>query len=90
MPEDFFFLITKSPPKIVAELLHKAQKYMNEEDAVIMKEMASKRKRDEGTSCHPNKKKEARSTGQTSDKKKGFLDQRSRLTNSTPLVMPIK
>ena len=63
---------------------------MNAEDAIIMKEMASKRKRDEGTSCHPNKKKEARSTGQTSDKKKGFLDQRSRLTNSTPLVMPIK
>ena len=34
---DFFFSITKSPPKIVAILLHKAQKYMNVEDAVVAK-----------------------------------------------------
>ena len=63
---------------------------MNAEDAVIMKEMASKRKSDKGTSRHPNKKKEAQSIRQTSDKKKGLLDQRSRFTNFTPLVMPIE
>ena len=55
---DFFFSITKSRPKIVAELLHKAQKYMNTEDAVLVKEMKGKRKRDKGTSSNHNKKKE--------------------------------
>ena len=44
---DFFFSISKSPPKTVAELLRKAQKYMNAEDAVLAKEMKGKRKRDE-------------------------------------------
>ena len=47
LPGDFFFSITKSPPKIVAKLLRKAQKYMNAEDAVLAKEMKGKRKRDE-------------------------------------------
>ena len=58
LPGDFFFSITKSPPKTVAELLRKAQKYMNAEDAVLAKEMKGKRKRDEGTSSNHNKKKE--------------------------------
>ena len=56
--EDFFFSITKSPPKIVAELLHKTQKYMNVEDAVIAKGVTIKGKRDEGTSHNPDKKRE--------------------------------
>ena len=37
LPEDFFFSITKSLPETVAELLRKAQKYMNAEDAVLEK-----------------------------------------------------
>lgn len=52
--------------------------------------MSSKRKRDEGASRHPEKKKETRSTRQTSDRKKSILDPRSRFTNFTPLVMPIE
>ena len=60
---DFFFSITKSPPKTVAELLRKAQKYMNAEDAVLTKEMKGKRKRDEGTSSNRDKKKEIQSVG---------------------------
>ena len=44
LPEDFFFSITKCPPKTVAELLHKAQNYMNVEDVVLAKEMKGKRK----------------------------------------------
>ena len=44
LPGDFFFSITKSPPKIVAELLRKVQKYVNVEDAVLAKEMKGKRK----------------------------------------------
>ena len=55
---DFFFSISKSPPKTVAELLRKAQKYMNTENAVLAKEMKGKRKRDEGTRSNHDKKKE--------------------------------
>ena len=61
LPEDFFFSITKSPPRTVAELLQKAQKYMNAEDAVLAKEMKGKRKRDEGASSNHDKRKETRS-----------------------------
>ena len=51
-------------------MLRKAQKYMNAEDAVLVKEMKGKRKRDEGTSSNHNKKKETRSVRQTIGKKK--------------------
>ena len=44
LPGDFFFSITKSPLKAVAELLHKAQKYMNAEDVVTTKGVMTKRK----------------------------------------------
>ena len=87
---DFFFLITKSPLKIVSELLHKAQKYMNEEDAVTAKGVTTKRKWDEGTSHNLNKKKETRGTGHALDKKRNLLDQRPKFTTFTPLVMPIE
>ena len=42
LPGDFFFSITKSPPKRVAELLQKAQKYMNGEGAIVVKEERQK------------------------------------------------
>ena len=70
LPRDFFFSITKSPPKIVVELLCKAQKYMNAEDAMLAKEMKGKRKRDKGTSSNRDKKKETRSGKHTIGKKK--------------------
>ena len=54
----FFFSITKSPSKIVTELLRKAQKYMNAKDAVLANEMKGKRKSDEETSSNCDKKKE--------------------------------
>ena len=90
LPGDFFFSITKSPPKTIAELLRKAQKYMNAKDAVLIKEMKMKRKRDEGTNNNRNKKKETRSGGQTTGKKKELPDRKARFTNFTPLIMPIE
>ena len=87
---DFFFSITKSPPKTVAKLLHKAQKYMNAEDAMLAKEMKGKRKRDEVTSSNHNKKKETRSVRQTIGKKKELPNRKPRFTNFTPLIMPIE
>ena len=61
--EDFFFSITKSPPKTVAELLRKAQKYMDAEDVILVKEMKAKRKRDKGINSNQDKKKETRNGG---------------------------
>ena len=87
---DFFFSITKSPPKTVSELLRKAQKYINVEDAMLTKEMKGKRKRDEGTNSNRDKKKETRSGRQTIGKKKELLDRKSKFTNFTPLIMPIE
>ena len=72
LPGEFFFSITKSPPKTVEDLLHKAQNYMNAKDAVLAKEMKGKRKKDEGTSSNRDKMKETRSVGQTTGKKKDF------------------
>lgn len=90
LPGDFFFSITKNLPKIVAELLHKAQKYMNVEDVVIAKGLTTKRKRDEGTSHNLDRKKETQGSGHALDKKKNLLNQRPKFTSFTPLVMPIK
>ena len=87
---DFFISIIKSPPKTVAELLCKAQKYMNAEDVVLTKEMKGKRKKDEGTSNNHDKKKKTRSVVQTTGKKKELLDKRLTFTNFTPLIMPIE
>ena len=78
---DFFFLITKSPPKTVAKLLLKAQKYMNAEDVMLAKEMKGKRKRDEGTSSNHDKKKETQSVGHTTGKKKELPDRKPKFTN---------
>ena len=90
LPRDFFFSITKSPPKTVSKLLRKAQKYINVEDAMLTKEMKGKRKRDEGTNSNRDKKKETRSGRQTIGKKKELLDRKSKFTNFTPLIMPIE
>ena len=84
LPRDFFFSITKSPPKTVVELLQKAQKYMNAEDAMLAKEMKGKRKRDEGTSNNRDKKKKTWSVRQTTGKKKELLDRKQKFTNFTP------
>ena len=90
LPGDFFFSINKSSLKIVAELLHKAQKYMIAEDTVIAKGVTTKRKKDEGTSHNPDRTKETWGTGHALDKEKNLPNRRPKFTSFTPLVMPIK
>ena len=63
---------------------------MNAKDAVLAKEMKGKRKRDEGTSSNHDKKKETRGGGQTTGKKRGLSNRKTKFTNFTPLIMPIK
>ena len=78
------------PPKSIAELFYKTQKYTNAEGAVVAKELTDKRKRDEGTSCHLEKKKETQSLKQTLNGKRNLPSRRSNLANLTPLIMPIE
>jgi len=63
---------------------------MNIEDAITTKEVASKRKWDEGTSHNPVRKKEARSIGHAKNRKKNLLSRRSKFTNFSPLVISIE
>ena len=63
---------------------------MNAEDVVLAKEMKGKRKKDEGPSNNHDKKKKTRSVVQTTRKKKELLERKPKLTNFTPLIMPIE
>ena len=74
----------------MAELLHKAQKYINAEDVVTTKGVMTKRKQDEGTSHNPDRKKETWGTGHALDKKRNLPDWRPKFTSFTLLLMPIE
>ena len=63
---------------------------MSVEDTVIAKGVTTKRKRDEGISHNPDRKKETRGTGHALDKKNNLPDQRPKFTSFTSLVMPIE
>ena len=65
----FLLLNHQESTKNSSKLLHKAQKYMNVEDAIVAKGVTAKRKRDEGTNHNPNKKKETWCIGHALDKK---------------------
>ena len=45
LPRGFYFSITKTPLKMVMELLQKVQKYVNVEDACASKGMVGKRRK---------------------------------------------
>ena len=63
---------------------------MNVEDAMLIKEMKGKRKKDEGMSSNRDKKKETLNVGNTTRKKKELLDRKPRFIDFTPLIMPIE
>ena len=63
---------------------------MNAKDAVLVKEMKGKRKRDEGTSSNHDKKKETQSVGWSTGKKKELPNKKPKFTNFIPLIMPIE
>lgn len=44
---DFIFSLGKSPLTLMTDLLFKAQKYMNREDALTAKDLANKKKKEE-------------------------------------------
>ena len=52
---DLICSLGKTPPTSIKDLLYKAQKYMNGEDALTAKGLTGKRKKDEGTKSQSKK-----------------------------------
>ena len=69
---DFFFSITKSPPKTVAELLRKAQKYLNVEDAVLAKEMKGKGRETKEQAAIATRRRRHKVLGRPQGKRRNF------------------
>ncbi|XP_023895558.1 uncharacterized protein LOC112007447 [Quercus suber] len=84
---DFIFSLGKTPPTSMTDLLFKAQKYMNEEDAFTAKGLMGKRKKD-GTSESHGKKRDCKDSYSNTKASKSSLDAPRKRTNFTPLVMP--
>ena len=86
--KDFVVALVKSPPGSMAEMLLKAQKYMNAEDALVAirhEGLQRKNTRDELKS----RKKERNSPSSSGESVKRRDDKSSRTVKFTPLVMPI-
>ena len=84
---NLIFSLEKTPPTSMTDLLFKAQKYMNGEDALMAKGLMGKQKKEEISESHGKKK----------DRKDSYLEAKSsksspnapkKKMNFTPLVMP--
>ncbi|XP_023917904.1 uncharacterized protein LOC112029452 [Quercus suber] len=81
---DFIFSLGKTPPTSMTDLLFKAQKYMNGEDALTAKGLMGKRKRDETSESH-GKKRDHNDPYSDTKGSKSSLDAPRKRTNFTPL-----
>ena len=53
---DLVFSLRKTPPTLMMDLLFQAQKYMNEEDALIAKGLTGKQKKEESAKSQGKKR----------------------------------
>ena len=84
---DFIFSLGKTLPTLMTDLLFKAQKYMNGEDALIAKGLARKRKKDESSDSQ-GKKKDRKDPYSENKANKSSPDSPNKKMNFTLLVMP--
>ncbi|XP_023889848.1 uncharacterized protein LOC112001909 [Quercus suber] len=84
---DFIFSLGKTPPTSMTNLLFKAQKYMNGEDALTAKGLMGKRKKDETSDSH-GKKRDRKDLYSDTKTSKSSLDAPRKRKSFTPLVMP--
>ena len=86
---DIVASLAKNPPKTMAEMLLKAQKYMNAEDAVVairdVKKPGDKGRKDD--KCRGQKRE--RPDRRTTDGSRRKDDKSTRMVKFTPLVMPV-
>ena len=80
------FSLGKTPPTFMTDLLFKAQKYMNKEDALTVKGLIGKRKKEEPGDSHGKKKDRKDSYSETKTGKSNS-DTPKKKMNFTPLVM---
>ena len=83
---DLIFLLGKTPPTFMTDLLFKAQKYMNGEDALIVKGLTGKWKKEEPGDSH-GKKKDRKDSYSETKASKSSSDTLKKMMNFTPLVM---
>ncbi|XP_023919235.1 uncharacterized protein LOC112030801 [Quercus suber] len=84
---NLIFSLGKTPSTSMIDQLFKAQKYMNGEDALTAKGLMGKRKKDETSESHGNKRDHKDPYSDTKAGKSGPDAPRKRM-NFTPLVMP--
>ena len=86
---DLVFSLGKTPPTSMTDLLFKAQKYMNREDALTAKGLTGKQKKDKGAKTQ-SKKKECKDNLTEAKTRKSSLEASwKKKLNFTPLIMPV-
>ena len=84
---DLVFSLGKTPPTSMTDLLFKAQKYINREDAMTSKGLTGKRKKDEGAKSQIKKKECKDSHVEAKTSKTGLEASLKKKLNFTPLIM---
>ena len=84
---DLVFSLGKTLSTSMTDLLFKAQKYMNREDALSAKGLAGKRKKEEASDSL-NKKKDRKDHSSDTKSSKNSPEALMKKLNFTPLVMP--
>ena len=85
---DFVASLAKNPPKIMAEALLKAQKYMNAEEALVAIDGADKTKKKDREDDRRGQKRD-RADRRNDEGNKRREEKNPRLGRFTPLVMPV-
>ena len=85
---DLIFSLGKMPPTSMTDLLFKAQKYMNREDALTAKGLMGKRKKEKIGESH-GKKKDRNDSYSEAKSSKSSLGAPKKKMNFTLLVMPV-
>ena len=86
---DLLASLAKNPPKTMAEMLLKAQKYMNAEDALAAIKNAKKPRDKAKKEDDRRGQKRERPDRRNNDGKRRTDDKSSRTVRFTPLVMPV-
>ena len=83
----FLFSLYKNDPKTMSDVLYRATKYMNMEDALLAREEKPKKKERQEDTQQDRGRKMARTREQWDDRRSKPLT--GRFTSFTPLIAPI-
>jgi len=79
----------KTHPALMTDLLFKAQKYMNREDALTTKGLTGKQKKDKGLESQSKKKERKDSHTEAKTSKSSLKASSKKKLNFTPWIMPV-